>query len=674
MASNSTITSYYPVHLGFWTNWSRGPVFGSTLTLNQEGGNLLIAFTAVFIGFVSSRGWKIISFALHRVYASDAPQGTIHHQQQVNLRNSSDSQSSIHQLSQLLWANRYNRIWPPTLVFTVVVAAIFTISSAIAGGFSSQISGAVGPEALIETANCGWLSTSSLTSTSDYFLVNPMEASNINNAVNYAEQCYSNNGTGTLECGTFITNKIAAQVNASANCPFQGQMCRSQSANIRIDSGFIDSHEHLGLNTPPEQRMKFRHVMHCAPLITYGYTNAMSTDVGEVIQYHYGNTSGSTGAKDFLYTARPIQNQYAEILSPDTILGDANYLLDVATAYVTKSQVNPLNSDFIPIDALFRADADIDLFFLVGNGVFFTNQSTDDWYRVSQNIVTQTYVTAEVAETMDYYLPSEAASPLGCAEQWQFCGNSTQYCGKLASFNDATVDAAPLFNISRDQLTDWLIPRNITADGGAAARYRYLVETLNVSPTVKEITSVLGSATLTSQSSLIKGVQGPLVSNQWHLDVAHLHDASLAAFQAAFLQTSYFNPANPAKIRSTAHSSFSVFGLFFIYLVGILTILISYLLEPLAKLLYKKGYDQYPYLEWTTNATLQLHRLAQEERGFGTWSGGKDKVPVTQPGDILGSLDLTNPDHPILQSPDTQHDDPSLAAKDSADSIGTQTL
>lgn len=38
------------VHLGVWTNWSRGSIMGATLTLDQSHGNLLIALTAIFIG------------------------------------------------------------------------------------------------------------------------------------------------------------------------------------------------------------------------------------------------------------------------------------------------------------------------------------------------------------------------------------------------------------------------------------------------------------------------------------------------------------------------------------------------------------------------------------------------------------------------------------------------
>lgn len=52
-------TTQYSVHIGTWTNWSRGRVMGATLTTTRQYGNLLIAFTAFFVSFVASRFWKM---------------------------------------------------------------------------------------------------------------------------------------------------------------------------------------------------------------------------------------------------------------------------------------------------------------------------------------------------------------------------------------------------------------------------------------------------------------------------------------------------------------------------------------------------------------------------------------------------------------------------------------
>jgi hypothetical protein len=53
-------------------------------------------------------------------------------------------------------------------------------------------------------------------------------------------------------------------------------------------------------------------------------------------------------------------------------------------------------------------------------------------------------------------------------------------------------------------------------------------------------------------------------------------------------------------------------------------------------------------LEWTTNATLQLHRLAQEELGCGTWEDGTDDVPTERTGAMMARLDMKDMKHPVL--------------------------
>lgn len=57
--ADAASTVKYSVQLGTWINWSRGRVMGATLTLNRVDGNLLIAFTAVFVGIVTERIWRI---------------------------------------------------------------------------------------------------------------------------------------------------------------------------------------------------------------------------------------------------------------------------------------------------------------------------------------------------------------------------------------------------------------------------------------------------------------------------------------------------------------------------------------------------------------------------------------------------------------------------------------
>lgn len=100
----------------------------------------------------------------------------------------------------------------------------------------------------------------------------------------------------------------------------------------------------------------------------------------------------------------------------------------------------------------------------------------------------------------------------------------------------------------------------------------------------------------------------------------------------------------PQKILSSDYTSFSVFGLCFIYVLGILIVGISYLLEHVQAWLYnRRNLKEYAYLEWTANETLQLQRMAYQGVGLGRWSGYTDRIPITEAGDMLANLPRSYP-------------------------------
>lgn len=70
----------------------------------------------------------------------------------------------------------------------------------------------------------------------------------------------------------------------------------------------------------------------------------------------------------------------------------------------------------------------------------------------------------------------------------------------------------------------------------------------------------------------------------------------------------------------------------------------------------RKGLDHFAYLEWVTNDTFQLQRLAHEELGCGRWESGADDIPRTAMGDRLALLDVSDLEHPKLQKVSTSVD------------------
>ncbi|KAJ2991353.1 hypothetical protein NUW58_g2542 [Xylaria curta] len=645
MSAGSNLTTQYPVYVGTWTNWSRGQVLGATLTLHRREADLLIAFTAFFVAFVATRVWRIICFAIHRSCSKEHPQNVIYHQHQAVLRNSSTPEDGVRLLTYILWAGKKStgRLRP---LFTAVVATICVLSFTIAGGFSSYISTSIGDEVLINSMNCG--QTLKGLSPDQHPRAQAYLAEHIDSAANYAHQCYSSGGGGLLDCSRFVKQQIIGDIDRNAVCPFRDDLCRRRHSNLRIDSGLLSSHDHFGLNSPPDERILWRNVYHCAPIVTTGYTSQSNTSFGEATLYHYGNHTGPDGIQDYIYAAKSLDAQYSLPLSNSSISDYVNFDLQASFAIVQNGKVRH-DSAFYPIDPIFREDADLDMHLLSGNGVLFIDPSDDEWYRVAAEPVPEVVTTAGQSSAIPVYLPLEPSSPLGCIDQYQFCNSvsTNQTCGPLTSLRDAIAGVADLFDTN---YVDFAASNSTTRAG---ALFTYLAQNI--------------------AAAAISGVY-LLEADQWQLDVARWWDITMAARQASFLSSAY-GPNDPdifsqranyttpelkkvcdsQKMRTTAYASFSLFGLIFIFSIGGTLVVTSYVLEPVSTYLYeKKGYKKYEHLEWTSNGTLQLQRLAHEEAGFGTWSNCTGTVPSAEANALLGSLDITNPDHPVLQLSDPE--------------------
>lgn len=146
------------IYTGRWTNWSKGQVLGSTLTLTQGDATILIAFLSFYVSIVGSRLLFIIRLILHFQLSSCCPNDGLHNQRQAILRNSSNAVESMTTLARIAWAwrGRTREVWvrtTPMLMFFL----LWFIGISMAAIFSSQISTTMGNEVLISSPNCGIL-------------------------------------------------------------------------------------------------------------------------------------------------------------------------------------------------------------------------------------------------------------------------------------------------------------------------------------------------------------------------------------------------------------------------------------------------------------------------------------------------------------------------------------
>lgn len=171
---------------------------------------------------------------------------------------------------------------------TIICAAVSVCAFTVAGGFSSSISSGIGNQVLLDGSNCGIVNYFPTSVKAALSIMNPYQAQKINNAANYAQQCYSANATGLFDCTSFVKDHLPATTDTQAPCPFQDSICRSNDSNLRLDTGLLDSSEDLGLNTPNDQKILYRAVLHCAPLVTSAnfVSNASTSD--NYTRYWYG--------------------------------------------------------------------------------------------------------------------------------------------------------------------------------------------------------------------------------------------------------------------------------------------------------------------------------------------------------------------------------------------------
>ncbi|KAJ3577208.1 hypothetical protein NPX13_g3357 [Xylaria arbuscula] len=680
-ATDTIDTQSYRVYLGAWINWSRGPVFGATLTLNRKTGTLLIAFTAFFVTIVASRFWRIICSILHRKLSTTDYRDVLHHQCQAVFRNSSSSGSGLWLFIQISWAWRHlARKNPSRTLPYIIFASVCLLAFSLASVFSSSISTAVGDEVLIDGTNCGFVDRDLLTAKERIQILGPWEAGVVSNAISYAQQVYSPDRTGVLANSAFVRKTLNTISNSEAPCPFKGNICRSNTSNLLLDTGKINICKDLGLNLPKDQCFILRNVAHCAPLETAGRSELTEYEgYSNYTGYKYGPfmdpTTNELDASNYTTIIEDVYSQYKLSARGANDIGYGLVSVDSRTQNGSAAY-----GDFYPDPDLQRPDADISIYFLFGNGVVTSAPVDDPWYR-SNVPATNTIYWKRLNSTyqpQETFQPAEAASPLGCATQSQICkgpSGLSSTCGSLTSYIDAFSGASTSLGIDLDVFQNANTSKQIAelyASDEEASRYLWMLMALASYPKrMVETTDLLGSQSLASRRSLAYGIQGPLPNDQWKVDVSNWWNISLAALQASMVDAASgisdpamvrfkFNATNPGqkticrnqKILSNSYTNMSLFGLYFTYIVGTIIIVASYVLDPILSFAQKRWKNrEYENLEWACNETLQLQRLAYEESGQGDWSKCTDSIPVTAAHQELAPLDISDPEHPLLRPP-----------------------
>jgi hypothetical protein len=331
--------------------------------------------------------------------------------------------------------------------------------------------------------------------------------------------------------------------------------------------------------------------------------------------------------------------------------------VSTVTRYAQPDDNNAVaNNTWTPIPELFIPHADISAIFLAGNRVGFTAPVDDPWF--SAGHVSFMNLTAVVGNIRGY-LSDDPARALVCSQRYQYCNssmpqNQSASCTPLSGMIEATKASLQLFPQEKDRKKFlW-----------SASEILYLANGFN------ELVGTMQSGSLLARDSLAGHLQGILPDNQWELELEYWFKFALADLQRTILHQAtgsveadaheFLAPPTSAeargvcsnqKIRSDSYTSFNVLGLVLIFSIGGFIMLLSASLPYITRRLQRHR-KPFGSLEWITNDTLQLQRLAHEALGAGVWEGACDDFPRTRDGDQLAVLDITDQKHPLLKLPE----------------------
>ncbi|KAI0382083.1 hypothetical protein F5Y04DRAFT_288225 [Hypomontagnella monticulosa] len=652
----------YPVYEGVWTNWSDGRVFGATLTVPRNTGSLLIAFIALFVSIAGTQLWRVFCFAAHQVYSdpSTNPGDALYHQRQVILRNAAEPTVGILRFFQLLtlWGHNPRVKRPLRRIIPVLVCAfLIACGLAAASGFSAKIT--QGNEVLVDGRNCG-IPVAGPTRVSEldgYIYSYYSEDQQIDST--YAQQCYSESGlSSSIGCNSFVRQKLPFSIVNNATCPFADSICRSRDSNILLDTGLIDTHTDLGVNSPVSERFKYRMTLHCAPLEWHNHTRIHNlSDTRSVIQYLYGANYRYDNGWNWTVEAFNDVNKDQNAIH-NSVPG---YSID---GYTVLWDINGTitNRAFEPIPELaITGSGYLNLLFLRTNGITYRKPINDPWFQAT------TILGKDHATGTPVYGSDTPASPMGCVTRHQYC-NIQGKCSPLAAdggdeytirkiFPDEQFFLrAAWFNFGTQRSDLWRTIYNRNAlNVGLGLTDNVIERPLADDYWKSEVSYWFSTMLATIQRSVVSAAAGP-----W--------DDSLNAYKTMPEGIEPGKVCNNQKIISPYHTSFSLFWLLFIAILGSIVIFLGTALPTIVAFLQKRRMaNPYARLEWCTNDVLQLQRLAHEELGLGTWTRGTKSVPITQGNIKLGILDISNPEHPRLRAPDIKTEEAARIKSTSTD-------
>jgi hypothetical protein len=372
------------------------------------------------------------------------------------------------------------------------------------------------------------------------------------------------------------------------------------------------------------------------------YRNVSSDNGGpnlEAVDAYYGPSHGADRNATYSF------GNFAQYLATDQIDDFNPYQLHQENAYGGRGWENM--GSFLPIRELVHPNADITLAFLSFDKTY-EKPINDVWFAAHQELRLSQPGT-NVTDTV--YTRDLPVTALGCTEQHQICtggaSNSTaRKCTPLMGMYQIQTDAGGVTSLN---FTD--------RQNSTYVRVFQSVEDSTLSVLLSRL--IQRDMPLLARKQVILVVSSFLPDNQWEKEAEYLFSIGMAHLQRNVVNygtgqmspdTSFIAVANTTAekwlcqnliVRGTSFQSFSLLALTLVFIVGLLIVLFSLVVDDISAFVLRRWNRGATGREmWKANETLQIQRMLYEHQGCGTWHDESNGVPVTNFGDEMGMLEV----------------------------------
>ncbi|CAK1358405.1 hypothetical protein CB0940_06977 [Cercospora beticola] len=617
-------TGEYPIYLNRpWMNHSKNTLSAWTITVTAERGAILIAVLALLVRVAGESLWTIIACALHQYRARSGPETAVFRQLQVILRNAGSSVASVLEIVNTGWASRKNSpqafskavvlaLFPLSVVLSFTAAGILVAKVAVPAYQSNQV--------LLKPTACG---LTAYTAPGTFFRHQSKPSDDIRQSRAYVDRCFGR-PNGTSGCSQLPIQQLPYEADTSASCPFAGLCTLGDNGAMRMDTGLLDSHVHLGVNAKEEDRVGFQIVSTCSVLADFDFQELVRNPYDELpaIQAVIRANLGSVGSQNFTW-------EYNIVQATQSIAYTIHPFWHNAGSKIT----------WQPIDELKFDDADTTVAFLAANKVLYTEPVFDPMFSANG-----TYPIKGTLDNQTYLEPDHYFTTVACTDQLRLCNSATGKCSPLDGMTTIRFD--PL------ELNDKQIA---TVERIIYARWASHIYTV-IYPQ--------GPSAVSAYDQIYERYSGPLPDNQWQKEVEGWYQTALANLQFRIAEmpnhkwgemdkdSPFYTPVGSLNytgaqamkdlchqqlMRSTAqYQSFSMAGLLIVIIVSCIIILTSWVIDTCVGIQKNRrpgGDKRHKRLAWIADGKLQLLRMALHNGGHAEWSNEDKVTPIGSPAD-----------------------------------------